>query len=198
MSIILLSGGLDSLVMLAAEPRAGTECITFRYGQRHRREIDHAARIAAAYSVPHTVIDITGAIPPCPLLGHGTIPAGARHDDPVQLATVVPNRNAVMISVASAWASARGHSRVLIGCHASDHAVYMDCRPNFIMDIDRAMAAGCGVRVVAPFVHKTRREVIELGRAAGVDFSLAWSCYEGGDEPCGACGACVERREAGA
>jgi 7-cyano-7-deazaguanine synthase len=198
MSVILLSGGLDSLVMLASCTKTDAMCVTFFYGQKHAKEIEHAERIADAYNRRHMIVDIVGAIPSCPLTGSGIIPAGVAYDDPAQAATVVPNRNAVMISIAAAWASTHQDKSVLIGCHASDHAVYQDCRPNFIMDIDRAMAAGCGVKVMAPFVNKTRREVIELGRSAGVDFSLAWSCYEGGDEPCGECGACLERREAGA
>jgi 7-cyano-7-deazaguanine synthase len=198
MSVILLSGGLDSLVMLATCKKADPLCITFFYGQKHAREIEHAKRIADAYKRRHMIVDIAGAIPACPLTGSGSIPTGVAHDDPAQSATVVPNRNAVMISIAASWASTHRDKSVLIGCHGSDHAVYRDCRPRFLETMAVAVTAGCGASLQAPFAHKTRREVVELGRAAGVDFSLAWSCYEGGDEPCGACGACVERQEAGA
>jgi 7-cyano-7-deazaguanine synthase len=198
MSVLLLSGGLDSLVMLATCKNADPLCITFDYGQKHNREILHAKRIAREYSRRHMIIDIAGAIPACPLTGSGSIPAGVPHDDPTQSATVVPNRNGIMISIAAAWASTHRDKSVLIGCHASDHAVYQDCRPIFLSTMSGAVSAGCGARIKAPFSKKTRREVVEIGRDAGVDFSLAWSCYEGGDEPCGVCGACVERSEAGA
>jgi 7-cyano-7-deazaguanine synthase len=198
MSVLLLSGGLDSLVMLAACAKTDVLCMTFFYGQKHAREIEHAERIADAYKSRHMIVDISGAFPPCPMTGAGVIPAGKKHDDPAQSATVVPNRNAVMISVAASWASTHRDKFVLIGCHASDHAVYQDCRPKFLATMGVAVMAGCGASLKAPFAHKTRREVVEIGRLAGVDFSLAWSCYEGGDKPCGACGACVERQEAGA
>jgi 7-cyano-7-deazaguanine synthase len=198
MSVILLSGGLDSLVMLASCAKTEVLCLTFFYGQKHAKEIEHAERIAESYKRRHMIVDISGTFPPCPLTGTGVVPKGKSHDDPSQSATVVPNRNAVMISIAASWASTHRDKSVLIGCHASDHAIYQDCRPKFLSTMGGAIAAGCGASLKAPFANKTRREVVSIGRAGGVDFSLAWSCYEGKDEPCGECGACVERREAGA
>jgi len=198
MSVLLLSGGLDSLVLLAQWRRRELLCITFDYGQRHSKEIRHAKRIAEAYSREHKVVGLKGVFPPCPLTGEGEIPLDAGYEDPEQSATVVPNRNAVMISIAAAWASTHQDKSVLIGCHLSDYAVYPDCRPKFLSTMGGAVAAACGASLKAPFSHKRRHEVVEIGKSLGVDFSLSWSCYEGGDDPCGRCGACVERREAGA
>lgn len=191
-SVVLLSGGLDSLIMLATlvEQGAEPECMTFVYGQRHEKEVAYAARSAARYARPHRVIDISNAIPSCQMTGSEAIKAGAT--------MIVPNRNAVMIAVAAAYAAGHDYKAVYIGCHGGDRAVYVDCRKAFIDRMCDCMVLSCGVRVVAPFVEMPRSQVVLRGRELGVSFDDAWSCYAGGETPCGVCGACVSRSEAGA
>lgn len=199
-SVLLLSGGLDSTILLAdlCSRWVRPLCLTVFYGQRHSKEIGAAKVVANFFRCPHRIIDISGAFPPCPLTGVGEVPSGLPFDDPEQSATVVPGRNAVLISVAAAHAVGREVPEVFIGCHASDEAVYHDCRLPFISSIGEAMLHAGGVAVRAPFVSMTRREVVALGRELSAPFQMTWSCYMGGDTPCGMCGACVERRGAGA
>lgn len=202
MSVLLLSGGVDSLVLLAREVRAGRAprlCVSFDYGQRHRRELEAAWQIAGVYRVPHTTL----RLPPEPftasaLTGGGDVPKGLHFADPAQAATVVPNRNMTMLALAGGLAVKCGAKAVLFGAHAGDAAVYADCRAGFVAAVSEAMVLACGVRVEAPFLTMDKAAVVALGAGLGVPFALAWSCYVGGDEPCGECGACAERQGAGA
>jgi 7-cyano-7-deazaguanine synthase len=130
----------------------------------------------------------------------GAVPKGLDYRDPGQAATVVPGRNLVFLSIAVAEAKRIGTDRVLFAAHAGDEAVYPDCRQGFVTALSCAASRGYGVRVEAPFLHMTKRQIVALGRSLnapyGLPFELAWSCYEGGRQPCGRCGACVERAEA--
>lgn len=203
-SVLLLSGGLDSFVLLARECERGRRpalCLTFDYGQRHRREIDAAQAIMDWCRCPGRVHRLppdifTGSA----LTGGPDVPKGLDYRDPSQAATVVPGRNLVFLSIAVAEAARIGAGRVLFAAHAGDEAVYPDCRTAFVAAFGRAAKAGYGVLVEAPFQHIDKRGVVALGRSLnkpyGLPFELAWSCYEGGREPCGRCGACVERAEA--
>lgn len=199
-SVLLLSGGLDSLVLLANEVYAGRKpvCVSFDYGQRHRGpELEAALAIADRYGVDHQILDL-------PYLGGSAltdilraVPKGLHYAAPGQRATVVPNRNAVMLSVAASLAAAFEMRRVLFAAHAGDRDVYADCRETFVRLFSEATEFACGVRVEAPFLTRTKREVVLLGRSLGVDFDLSWSCYDPQDgKPCLACGACCERMEA--
>lgn len=200
MSVLLLSGGLDSTILLAdlRSRCINPLCLTVYYGQRHEKEIASAQSVAKFFGCQHRIVDIWGVFPPCPLTGAGDVPAGIAFDAPEQAATVVPGRNAVMLAIAAAHAATREHKEVFIACHASDEAVYPDCRPAFISSISAAMKHASGVSVEAPYLQMTRRQVVAVGRGLNAPFQLAWSCYLGGDSPCGRCGACVERKDAGA
>lgn len=199
-SVLLLSGGLDSAILLADLHSKGIRplCMTFYYGQRHEKEIEAAEQIAKRYCCDHRLVDLFGVFPPCPLTNFGNIHLGKPHDDPAQAMTIVPNRNAVFISIAAAEASTRPVREVFLACHASDQSVYLDCRASFISSMGGAMFFACGVRLHSPFLKMSRTEVVQLGRRLNAPFDIAWSCYVGGGEPCGQCGACVERKEAGA
>lgn len=195
--LFLLSGGLDSQVLLASHRTqyAHAHAVGFRYGQRHARELESASRIASYYSATWQEISLPllgGSV----LTGDGDVPKGLHFTDPGQAATVVPGRNAVMLAVAVATAAARGFTEVLFAAHAGDHAVYPDCRGEFVANLDAAMFAAYGVRVLAPFLGMSKRDIVELGHQYLVPMQDSWSCYEGGDVPCGECGACIERQEA--
>lgn len=198
MSVILLSGGLDSAVLLAREMNENgpQKCLAFYYEQRHQREIWCSYQVAHYYSSRWERINL----PPyvfagSALTGSGAVPH-AHFEDLAQAATVVPNRNMAMLALAAAYAVRHGESEVLFASHAGDAAIYPDCRPEFVEAVDRAMRLACGVGVRAPFLGMTKREVVAIGRDLLVPFDMTWSCYEGGQHPCGGCGACVERKEA--
>lgn len=198
MSVLLLSGGLDSAVLLAREVNVGRKplCVGFDYGQRHKRELVSARQIADHYlcwlfevKVP---ADLFGNDA---LTGHVPVPH-AHFEDRSQIATVVPNRNMILLSLAAAIAVKYREPNVLFGAHKGDAAIYPDCRPTFVKALDMATAMACGVSISAPFLAMTKRDVVALGRKLEIPFDLTWSCYQGGDEPCGQCGACRERNEA--
>lgn len=194
--LVLLSGGLDSSVLLA-HIGGHVEAVSFDYGQRHRRELDSARRLARHYESPHHVIDLSGlgSHLSSALTGHSDVPDGT-YDAKTMSATVVPNRNAILLGVAAGVAASRGLGQVAVAVHAGDHAIYPDCRPEFIDAINHATVLSCGVEVVAPFVTWTKRQIVERGRELGVPFDLTWSCYQGGDAPCERCGTCLERQAA--
>lgn len=200
--MVLLSGGIDSAVVLAneiAHGRTPRACVAFDYGQRHHRELGAAVEVARYYAVPLTVLRLPARLlAGSALTGAGEVPVGLHYADPGQSATVVPNRNLVFLALAAAEAVRAGASEVLFGAHAGDAAVYPDCRPEFVAAADKVFRLACGVAVRAPLLAMDKRGVVALGRRLGVPFPLTWSCYLGADEPCSKCGACVERYEAGA
>lgn len=198
--LILLSGGMDSATALAAadSPRLA---LSVDYGQRHVKELEAARRLAAHYGVEHQILDLTGwgklltgssLIDPSVEVPHGHYAA------PSMKLTVVPNRNAVLLMAAVGIALSRGIDEVVTAVHAGDHAVYPDCRPEFIREAHRtAQVATEGlVAIDSPFVNITKTQIAELGASLGVPYALTWSCYEGKDKHCGRCGTCVERHEA--
>lgn len=200
-SVVLLSGGMDSSTALALEAREGDArlAVSVDYGQRHRRELDAARDLAAYYGVPHEVLDLTGwgKLLKGSSLTDPDVPVPEGHyASPSMAITVVPNRNATMLMAAAGVALAVGASRVVTAVHSGDHAVYADCRPEFIQAASLASLLGAGISISAPFVDITKTDIARLGGEIGVPFGLTWSCYNGGDLHCGKCGTCYERREA--
>ncbi len=199
-TVVLLSGGIDSAVVLAWATSRGRRprCLSVDYGQSHRRELAAAAAVAAAYGVPHEVAAVSPRLlAGSALTGGGVIPHG-HYADPAMRATVVPARNLLLLAMAAAAAVRDGAGAVAYGCHAGDHPVYPDCRPEFA-DAAASALALCDYRPISldrPLVGMTKAQVVGLGVALGAPLGLTWSCYEGGDVHCGRCGTCVERREA--
>lgn len=196
--VLLLSGGMDSSTLLAwlLEKGYAVTCISFRYGQRHERELTAAAAVAAHYGVPHEVHELPAALfRGSALTGGCDVPHG-RYDDPTMSLTVVPNRNMVFLSLAAAKAVTQGAGYVAYAAHAGDHSIYPDCRPEFVSVMGDALSRGCDVRLLTPFLDKSKGCIAGHARRLGVPLHLTWTCYEGADEPCLVCGACVERGEA--
>lgn len=206
MTLVLFSGGMDSTALLARTvDREGPDqvhAVSVDYGQRHRKELRAAARITDHYGVPHTTINLStlgaslgSALTPAS--GRGTIPHG-HYAEPNMAATVVPNRNAVLLMVAVGIAQTTRHNTVLTAVHAGDHPVYPDCRPEFIAAADTVARAGTAgeVGVAAPFARLTKADIATVGARHNAPLHLTWSCYEGGEIHCGRCGTCVERAEA--
>ena len=205
--VTTLSGGLDSATLAHELAAEGHDLIalSFDYGQRHAKEITYAARCAERLGAEHHVVDLrsVGAL----LTGSALTDPGVdvpegHYTDASMASTVVPNRNAIMLSVAVGVAVARGAEAVATAVHAGDHAIYPDCRPEFIEAIEHeARVANEGFiaddfQVRAPFLHLNKDEIVRRGAALGVPFEETWSCYVGEELHCGRCGTCVERREA--
>ncbi|MET8981657.1 7-cyano-7-deazaguanine synthase QueC [Streptomyces sp. NPDC004539] len=206
-AVVIASGGLDSsaVAYLLASRGARVSLLSFDYGQRHRKELAYAALVADQLGASHEVVDLTtlGRL----LTGSAlTDPAVAvpdgHYSDAGMKVTVVPNRNAIMLSAAAGVAVASGADAVAFGAHAGDHAVYPDCRPEFVEQFTRAVRVGNEgflaeeFEILAPFLTATKADIVTAGVELGVPFERTWSCYKGGDVHCGMCGTCWERREA--
>lgn len=203
-TVCLLSGGMDSTTLLAHLLEQGEQvcALGVHYGQRHARELDAARAVADHYRVDFDVADLSALRPlltGSALTDDVSVPHGHYAEETMR-ATVVPNRNAIMLSVAAGVAVSRGAHSVATAVHAGDHFIYPDCRPEFITVLSAATALGTdgfgNVSITAPFVAMTKTEICARAAAIGAPLHLTWSCYEGGDIHCGACGTCYERREA--
>lgn len=203
-TIAVCSGGLDSVVLshkIASEHEL-LALLSFDYGQRHSKELDYAARAAARLGVPHETIDIraigahlTGSA----LTDNVDVPDGHYAEETMKI-TIVPNRNAIMLAIAFGVAASRGADAVATAVHGGDHFIYPDCRPEFIKSFEamqkQALDGYADVSLYTPFVNSPKSEIVSAGAAIDVPFAETWSCYKGGELHCGACGTCVERREA--
>lgn len=202
----IVSGGMDSVTLAYLLDSEGYDLhlLSVDYGQRHRKEISYAERCAERLGATFDVADISQV---------GRLLSGSALTDDVEVphghytaenmaVTVVPNRNAIMLSIAYGVAVAREAQLVATAVHAGNHYVYPDCRPQFIEAFDamqRRAVEGFGhpeLRLHAPFVNKTKAQIVEIGTSLGVSYEDTWSCYEGGDLHCGLCGTCHERKEA--
>jgi 7-cyano-7-deazaguanine synthase len=203
--VVILSGGVDSATILAEEVEqrgpAAVAALFCAYGAKHNEaEGRRSEMLAGHYGVLWERCDLSDLrrlLRSTLLLGGDALPLG-EYSDETQRQTVVPFRNGVMLAVAVAWAASIGATEVLIGSHAGDQAVYPDCRPAFTAPFSAAATAGTyeGVRVRAPFAGLTKAEIVKRGAARGVPWPYTWSCYAGGEEPCGVCGACYSRAQA--
>ncbi|MBI2496914.1 MAG: 7-cyano-7-deazaguanine synthase QueC [Opitutae bacterium] len=201
--VVLCSGGMDSVTALhwARWRHDVRVALSFDYGAKHNhREIPFAAAQAGIVGVPHQVIplDFIGRLFASDLLKTGgEIPEGHYADANMQR-TVVPFRNGIMLAAATGLAESAGAEAVVIAAHTGDHAVYPDCREDFMAAMGDAMRHGtyAGVRLLRPFITLTKGGIVTEGARLGVDFAQTWSCYKGGAIHCGKCGTCVERREA--
>ena len=196
--LILLSGGLDSTTALTLTPTARL-ALAINYGQRHHRELEAAAAVAAHFDLPFQVLDLThwGTQLASALTSDIPVPT-TDYDAPSMAATVVPNRNGTFVMAAAGIAQTLGLNRVVTAVHAGDHHLYPDCRPDFIHLLTAAVEAGTGMAVTvhAPFTHWSKTDIVRAGHDAAAPFHLTWSCYQGGAEHCGVCGTCRERRDA--
>lgn len=200
-SVIILSGGMDSVTMLYEYAGRIALAVSFDYGSNHNaREIPFARMHCGRLGVPHIVIglDFMHRYFRSSLLeGADAIPEGHYADDNMK-STVVPFRNGIMLAIATGLAESRGLKCVMMANHGGDHTIYPDCRPEFVAAFDAAATAGTyeGVRIVAPYTDITKADIAARGKRLGVDYGETWSCYKGGEHHCGRCGTCVERREA--
>ena len=202
-SIVVLSGGMDSTVLLAdaLDKKKRPAAISFDYGSKHNdRELPRAAEICNKLGVSHRIIPLPfiNELFSSSLLASGEeIPDGSYNEVDMK-STVVPFRNGILLSIAVGYAESQGAKEVLLGSHAGDHFIYPDCRPEFNAAFAKAALLGTDgtVHVRFPFSHMSKRDIGDLGRRLGVDFAATWTCYKGREIHCGTCGACLERKEA--
>jgi len=209
--VCLLSGGLDSSTCLALARREGYACyaLSFDYGQRHRIELEAAARVAAAVGVErHMVVKLgLDAIGGSALTADIAVPKGRAPDEmshgiPI---TYVPARNTIFLSYALAWAEVLESSDLFIGVNALDYSGYPDCRPEYIEAFERManLATKAGVEgrtkieIHAPLLRLGKAEIVRLAAELGLDFSLTHSCYDpdASGRPCGECDSCLLRQK---
>jgi len=202
-TVIVYSGGLDSTVLLYHLRQAGHElhALSVDYGQRHRCELEHAAAICEELAVPHSVADLSGLRP---LLAGSSLTspkievAEGHYTEETMKSTVVPNRNMILLSVATGHALSIKAGQIAYAAHSGDHAIYPDCRNEFadVMATAIKLADWEQVVLIRPFVDWTKADIVRRGAELGVPFTHTWSCYKGGALHCGRCGTCIERREA--
>ncbi len=207
-AVVLLSGGLDSSVALylAKSKRFEVIALSFDYGQRHARELRAAKEIAKKAGVTdHQIVSLNMTSWGGSSLTDKNIEVEDgdvnRDDIPV---TYVPARNMIFLSVAASVAEANEAQDIFIGVSEVDYSGYVDCRQEFIDAMEKAVNLGTvmgaerdmPIKIHAPFVNMTKSEEIKLGMELGVDFSLTWSCYRGGEKPCGKCDSCLLRAKA--
>jgi 7-cyano-7-deazaguanine synthase len=208
-AVVIASGGLDSTTLAYWLKAIGTPQLTLLgvdYGQRHLVELayakDTAGMLGGAWYVQLELPDLgrllTGSALTDPQVD---VPSGHYADSSMR-STVVPNRNALLLDMAVAFAVSAGADAVAFGAHAGDHPIYPDCRPEFIDAYTRTVALGNegflaeGFRILAPFKDKSKADIVRLGTELRVPFADTWSCYRGGPRHCGRCGTCTERKEA--
>jgi 7-cyano-7-deazaguanine synthase len=204
-AVAIVSGGLDSITLAYCLKSQGyvLHVLAFDYGQSHTKEVIYAERGAQRLQAQYDRIDISdvGRMLKGSALTDDdvSIPEGHYAADNMAL-TVVPNRNAIMLSIGFSVAAAEEAEVVAIGVHGGDHFIYPDCRPDFIESFERmerlSLGESSNVKLYAPFLNLRKENIVEIGAELGVPFSETWSCYKGGEYHCGTCGTCVERKEA--
>ena len=200
-SVIIVSGGMDSVTMLHEYRDRIAVGISFDYGSNHNaREIPFARMHCERLGIKHIVIslDFMNRYFKSSLLeGADAFPDGHYADENMK-STVVPFRNGIMLSIAVGIAESNGLRYVMMANHGGDHSIYPDCRREFVCAFDAAAKAGTyvGAGILAPYTGITKADIARRGKEMGLDYSETWSCYKGGDVHCGRCGTCVERREA--
>jgi 7-cyano-7-deazaguanine synthase len=204
---LIVSGGMDSATLAYRYKAAGYKLhlVGFNYGQRHKKELDSLAAIAEDLNADFQIVDLSHLkddLAGAALTSDDVAVPDGHYTKETMRITVVPNRNAIMLSIATGIAVANGSDLVATGVHSGDHFIYPDCRPDFIEAINKAFVIGTeghakeGFRVEAPFVHISKADIAKIGGELEVPFAKTWSCYKGGDIHCGRCGTCVERIEA--
>ena len=205
--IAIVSGGLDSVTLAyhLVDQGYAPVLISYDYGQRHRKELDFAEICARRLETKHHLVDLrvlTSLMNTSSLTSNDIEVPDGHYAEEMMKVTVVPNRNAIMINVATALAVSENFSFVATGVHGGDHYIYPECRPEFIksqaetLRLANAGFAAPNFDVLAPFVNLLKSDIVRIGDRLGVPWLETWSCYKGGEIHCGSCGTCFERREA--
>lgn len=205
-AVVIYSGGMDSFTLLhwARRQHEGRiAALSFNYGQRHAKELLYASHETARLGISHYIIDLQSLKPllkGSALTDNVDVPEGHYAQENMKL-TVVPNRNMIMLSIATGYAVSLGARNVYFGAHSGDHEIYPDCRAEFVekMTAVTRMANYQTVDIVAPFQTLNKFTILAQGAQLGLlarDYARSWTCYKGGEQACGVCGSCTERLEA--
>lgn len=200
-SVIIVSGGMDSITMLYEYKDRIKLAISFDYGSNHNaREIPFAKLHCNRLGIRHIVLSLDFMrqyFKSSLLEGAESIPEGSYDEDNMK-STVVPFRNGIMLSIAIGIAESHHLKYVMMANHGGDHTIYPDCRPEFVHAMSDAAVAGTfvGVELWAPYTDLTKAEIAQHGKSLGVDYAETWSCYKGLEHHCGNCGTCLERKNA--
>ena len=202
-TVAIYSGGLDSTVLLYHLRASGVDvhALSIDYGQRHRCELEAATTICSRIGVPHRIADLSSLrslLAGSSLTSDAIAVAEGHYTEATMKSTVVPNRNMILLAVATGHALSIGAESVAYAAHSGDHAIYPDCRNVFADAMAAAMrlADWNEVRLDRPFIDDSKETIVRRGLTLGVPFADTWSCYKGGHQHCGRCGTCIERREA--
>ncbi|KAJ1625759.1 exsB protein [Pavlovales sp. CCMP2436] len=201
--LVLVSGGMDSVTVLhwAAREHELVGAISFDYGAKHNhRELPFAAQHAKELGIRHEIValDFIDRLFNSSLLkSGGDVPTGEYGNDNMK-STVVPFRNAIMLSIACGFAESIGAEGLAIGAHGGDHVIYPDCRPEFMKAMGDAISFGtyANITLLCPFQDTTKGGIVKAGIELGLDYAQTYSCYKGGEIQCGECGTCRERWQA--
>ena len=201
--VVIYSGGMDSYTVLHKAIQQGLTpyALTFDYGQRHVKEIEVARSVCQELGINHKIIDISAINE---LIGGSSLTdksidvALGHYQEETMKSTVVPNRNMILLSLAIGYAVSIGAEQVYYGAHSGDHAIYPDCRPEFVEKMNEvaAIANYEKTEIVSPYLNSDKIGILKDGLAMGLDYSKTWTCYNGREKACGKCGSCVERLEA--
>lgn len=204
-AVVIYSGGMDSFTLLNKVLADGwhdsVAALSVNYGQRHVKELEYAKTFTAERGIRHVVVDLQGlssVLSASALTDPATaVPEGHYSHESMKL-TVVPNRNMVLLSIAAGYAISLGADTVYYGAHAGDHAIYPDCRGEFVDAMNGVLAVANykPITIRAPFLDLSKGEIAVIGKKLGLDYGKSWTCYNGKVLACGKCGACVERLEA--
>lgn len=200
--VVIYSGGMDSFTVLNKALQQGHDvyALSFDYGQRHVKELEVAANVCKKLNVPHKIVDISAInqlIGGSSLTDDIDVPEGHYEEESMK-STIVPNRNMILLSLAVGYAVSLKASKVYYGAHSGDHAIYPDCRPEFVQKMDDVcrIANYDAVEIFSPYLNNTKIDILTDGIKMGLDYSQTWTCYNGRKKACGKCGACQERLEA--
>jgi 7-cyano-7-deazaguanine synthase len=200
--VVIFSGGMDSFTVLNLAVKQGLEvfALSFNYGQKHKKELDYAAQACQELGVHHKIVDISAINQ---LIGGSSLTsdievAEGHYEEESMKSTVVPNRNMILLSMAVGYAVSIDANKVYYGAHSGDHAIYPDCRPEFVHKMNDvcAIANYEAVEIVTPYLDVSKTAILTEGLKMGLDYNLSWTCYNGREKACGKCGACQERLEA--
>jgi len=200
--VVIYSGGMDSFTVLNRALKDGKEvyALSFDYGQRHVKELECASHVCNELGIHHKVIDISAInqlLAGSSLTDDIEIPEGHYEAENMK-STIVPNRNMILLSLAVGYAVSVKAAQVYYGAHSGDHAIYPDCRPEFVMKMNDVcqIANYDAVEIFSPYLNVSKIDILTDGIKMGLDYSNTWTCYNGREKACGKCGACQERLEA--
>ncbi len=197
--VVIYSGGMDSFTVLHKALKEGKTpyALSFDYGQRHKKELDYAARVCEKLGIAHKIVDISAInsiVGGSALTSDIDVPEG-HYEEPSMQTTVVPNRNMILLSLAVGYAVSMEAEKVYYGAHSGDHAIYPDCRPEFVEKMNDVcgIANYTPVEIMTPYLHNSKDDILADGLVMGLDYGQTWTCYNGRTQACGKCGACQER-----